>query len=109
LDLDAWINDPPSESEDEAVPTAVRYENNTHNNQSLFSGDSSESYYHGSNLDSYTGDGSGDHKAKNYVEPTTEELDKQREIRKQSQKMNPFYLKESTKAKSIQKVCCCLF
>jgi hypothetical protein len=99
LDLDAWINDPPSESDEESVPK------NTHsdtNNQSLFYG---ESYYHGSNLDSYGGDGSDYQKSKNYVVQTTEEVEKQRETRKQSEKMNPFYLKDSSKAKLPQTVC----
>jgi len=97
LDLDAWINDPPSESEDESVPTNIHDNNNkNNNNQSLFYG---ESYYHGSNLDSYSGDGTDYQKSKNYVEPSAEELEKQRETRKESQKMNPFYLKDSSKAK----------
>ncbi len=97
--MDAWINDPPSESEDETVPAATtHYETK---NQSLFSGDTQENYYHSSNLDSY----SGENKTKSYSELTPEELDKQRESRKQSEKLNPFYLKDSSKAKSTQRVC----
>jgi hypothetical protein len=100
LDLDAWINDPPSESEEESVPKNISYENK--DNKNLFYG---ESYYHGSNLDSYSGDGSDYQKSKNYVEPSSEELEKQRETRKQSEKMNPFYLKDSSKTKLTQQVC----
>jgi AP-3 complex subunit delta-1 len=85
LDLDAWINDPPSESEDESIPNNPRYDNT-----GLFSGnDNITSEYH---------------KPKIYVEPTTEELEKQRESRKQSEQMNPFYLKDTKKTKSIHQV-----
>ncbi|CAF4069496.1 unnamed protein product [Rotaria sp. Silwood2] len=101
LDLDSWINDPPSESDDESVAKPSRYDKA--NNQSLFYGDNRESYYHGSNLDSYSGDQSSDNKPKNYVEPTTEQLEEQREKRKESEKMNPFYIKDSTRIKSTQK------
>ncbi len=101
MDLDAWINDPPSESEDESVPSSAPFEtNNNNSNQNLFYG---ESYYHGSNLDSYSG--SDYQKSKNYVEPSVEEIEKQRETRKQSEKLNPFYLKDSSKAKQIEQVC----
>jgi hypothetical protein len=91
LDLDAWINDPPSESEDESTATVnTRFETsntNSINNTSLFSGDNGENYYHGSNLDSHGGGGSGGDsasysKSKTYAEPTSEELGKQRESRK---------------------------
>ena len=104
LDLDAWINDPPSESEDEAVPVSTRQEFQP--DRSLFSGgDQSESYYHGSNLDSQGGDtGSNYSRSKTYVEPSNEELEQQRESRKQSEKLNPFYLKDSGKAKAGKKV-----
>ena len=102
MDLDAWINDPPSDSEDEAVPTTAHFENN--HNQSLFSGDNKDNYYHGSNLDSYSGDSSSYNQSKTYVELTSDELEKQRESRKQSEKMNPFYLKDSAKSKLTQKV-----
>ncbi|CAF1088166.1 unnamed protein product [Rotaria sp. Silwood1] len=101
LDLDAWINDPPSESDDESVTKPSSFDKT--NNPSLFYGDNRENYYHGSNLDSYSGDQSGYNKPKNYVEPTAEELEEQREKRKQSEKMNPFYLKDTTKIKSTQK------
>ncbi|CAF0892405.1 unnamed protein product [Rotaria sordida] len=101
LDLDAWINDPPSESDEESE-IKPRHFDNTHN-QSLFSGDNTENYYHGSNLDSYSGDQSDSNRTKNYVEPSTEEIEEQREKRKQSEKMNPFYIKDSTKIKSLQK------
>ncbi len=103
MDLDAWINDPPSESEDESVPTHTQFET-TNNNQDLFSG---ESYYHGSNLDSYSG--SDYQKSKNYAELSTEELEKQRETRKQSEKLNPFYLKDSSKSKLTENVCLKIF
>ena len=104
LDLDAWINDPPSESEDEAVPASTRQE--FQSDRSLFSGgDQSESYYHGSNLDTQGADGgSGYSRSTTYVEPSTEELEQQRESRKQSEKLNPFYLKDSGKAKAAKKV-----
>ncbi len=85
MDLDAWINDPPSESEDESVPSNPRYDNTG----GLFSGDNVTPEYH---------------KPKTYVEPTTEELEKQRESRKQSEQMNPFYLKDTKKTKSTHKV-----
>lgn len=84
MDLDAWINDPPSESEDESVPSHPRYENTA-----LFSGENSTTDYS---------------KAKVYVEPSTEELTKQRESRKQSEQMNPFYLKDTKKSKQTSKV-----
>ncbi len=103
LDLDAWINDPPSEDEDESVRTNTQFDTNNNNDnssQNLFQG---ESYYHGSNLDSYGG--SDYQKSTNYVEPSTEELEKKRETRKQSEKLNPFYLKDSPKAKLTENVC----
>ncbi|CAF0958357.1 unnamed protein product [Adineta ricciae] len=92
LDLDAWINDPPSESEDETVPSNP-YE---YTKQGLFSEDQRENYYHGSNLSSNTGDNSPKH----YAELTGEELERQRETRKQSEHLNPFYIKETKKTKS---------
>ncbi|UJR09107.1 hypothetical protein I4U23_013354 [Adineta vaga] len=85
LDLDAWINEPPSESEDESV--GLFYENNE------------DSY----NSNSYMNDTSTYQKTKNYVEPTSDELEQQRESRKQSEKMNPFYLKDTKKSKSTSK------
>ena len=101
LDLDAWINEPPSESEDESVPTQARYENT---NQNLFSGDKRDNFYHGSNLDSYPGEGSSQGPTKTYAEPSSDELKKQRENRKESEKMNPFYLKDTGKSKATSKV-----
>ena len=104
LDLDAWINDPPSESEDEAVPSNGRYENHQQD-RSLFSGDQGDSYYHGSHLDTHgSGDSSSYSKSKTYVEPSAQELVQQRETRKQSEKLNPFYLKDSSKAKATPNV-----
>ncbi len=98
MDLDAWINDPPSESEDESTATNARGGAFSEKTSGLFYGDTSgDNYYHGSNLDSHTGGSSAYQKPKSYVEPTPEELEKQRESRKQSQKMNPFYLKDSSK------------
>lgn len=105
LDLDAWINDPPSESEDETVPdknTSFQYNNNNRNNdQGTFYG---ESYYHASNLDTHGASGSDYQQSKKYVEPTAEELENQRELRKQSEKMNPYYLDKTSKAKPTEKV-----
>jgi hypothetical protein len=84
LDLDAWINDPPSESEDESTPNNYRYDNT-----GLFAGNN---------------EAPEPRKSKTYVEPTTEELEKQRETRKQSERMNPFYLKDTKKTKSTHQV-----
>ncbi|XP_014242157.1 AP-3 complex subunit delta-1 [Cimex lectularius] len=74
LDLDAWINEPPSSSsssEDEEEPHS---ENKL---TGIFSVDNTSEM--------------------EYVqEPTTEELDRMREARKQEQAMNPNYLKGST-------------
>ncbi|UJR37094.1 hypothetical protein I4U23_029798 [Adineta vaga] len=89
LDLDAWINDPPSESEEETVPTNV-YE---YKNQSLLPGSNQENAYHASNLDSYTNDNSGYNPSKAYLEVSKEDLVKQRETRKQSENLNPYYIK----------------
>lgn len=103
LDLDVWINDPPSESEDESIPnnTPFQYNNNKSNDQGLFYG---ESYYHGSNLDSHGAGGSDNQQSRKYVEPTPEELERQRELRKQSAKMNPYYLDDTAKPRSTEKV-----
>ncbi|CAF4394934.1 unnamed protein product, partial [Didymodactylos carnosus] len=97
LDLDAWINDPPSESEDEIESALSSYKSKTlfydHADNHRTSGDS---FYHGSNVISPV---IGTHqKSKHYEEPTAEELEKQREIRKQSEKINPFYLKDTSKS-----------
>ena len=79
LDLDAWINEPPSESEDESTSNNSRYDNS-----GLFGGENVAPE---------------PQRSKVYVEPTTEELEKQRESRKQSERMNPFYLKDTKKTK----------
>lgn len=84
MDLDAWINEPPSESEDETPVMNIRHENNI-----LFSGETHSTDYP---------------KAKVYVEPSSEELVKQRESRKQSEQMNPFYLKDTKKNKVDEKI-----
>ena len=94
--MDAWINDPPSESEDETVPTNP-YE---YTKQSIFSEGQQENYYHGSNLSSNAGDNSPKH----YTELTSEELERHRETRKQSEHLNPFYIKETKKSKSTVQV-----
>ncbi|CAF1217682.1 unnamed protein product [Adineta steineri] len=94
LDLDAWINDPPSESEDESVTTDSR-----HDNSGFFYGKHEENY----SSNSYSNETSNYQQPRNYVEPTTDELEKQRESRKQSENMNPFYLKDSKKTKLTQK------
>ncbi len=87
MDLDAWINDPPSESEDESISTNSRYDNT-----GFYPGGSTENY-----VPEYQN-------TKKYVEPTTEELEKQRESRKQSEKINPFYIKDTKKPKLTQNV-----
>jgi len=83
LDLDAWINDPPSESEDETIMANI---------EEFFPNRSSENY-----VPEYQ-------KSRTYVEPTSEELEKQRETRKQSEQTNPFYIKDTKKPKLVQKV-----
>ncbi|CAF3480966.1 unnamed protein product [Rotaria socialis] len=93
LDLDAWINDPPSESEDESSSTNTRYDS-----KGLFDGNEGDN----NNSNAYSGDKYSYQKANHYAELTTEELEKQRESRKQSEKMNPFYLKDTKKPKSTQ-------
>ncbi|CAM4742130.1 unnamed protein product [Rotaria magnacalcarata] len=93
LDLDAWINDPPSESEDESPSTNTRYDS-----KGLFDGDEVDN----NNSNAYSADKYSYQKAKPYAELTTEELEKQRESRKQSEQMNPFYLKDTKKTKSTQ-------
>ena len=83
MDLDAWINDPPSESEDETVPTNHRYDDNK-----LFSDQNSTPEYP---------------KARTYVEPTVEEIEKQRKSRKQTEQMNPFYLKDAKRTSKVMR------
>ncbi|CAF1142820.1 unnamed protein product [Rotaria sordida] len=95
LDLNAWINDPPSDSEDESITTSSYYDN-----KDLFYGDNGENY--NSNL--YSGVTLSYQKSKKYIGLTAEELEKQRESRKQSEQMNPFYLKDSKKPKVTQTV-----
>ncbi len=90
--MDAWINDPPSDSEDESVTT-----NSRNDNSGLFYGGNGENY----NQDSYHNDTSSYQKTRNYTEPTVEELEKQRETRKQTEQMNPFYLKDTKKTKKV--------
>lgn len=90
MDLDAWINDPPSESEDESTPS-----NSSYDNRGLFYGDNENNS--NTSYDGYQ-------KTKNYTEPTPEELEQQRQTRRQTEKMNPFYLKDTKKPKPIQKV-----
>ncbi|CAF0909312.1 unnamed protein product [Adineta ricciae] len=94
LDLDAWINEPPSESEDESVVSETHYDN-----KGLFYGNSENSY----SSNSYANEASSYQKTKNYVEPTADELEQQRESRKQSEQMNPFYLKDTKKSKATPK------
>ncbi len=95
MDLDAWINDPPSESEDESVITEARYDNT-----GLFYGGNTDNH----NPNAYNNDTSSYQKQKNYVEPTADELEQQRQSRKQSEQINPFYLKDTKKTKLQQKV-----
>jgi hypothetical protein len=97
LDLDAWINDPPSESEDESVTSNSQY-----NQTGLFHDGNGESYQQDNSHG--VGDTSAYQNTRNYTEPTVEELEKQRDNRKQSEKINPFYLKDTTKSKLKQKV-----
>ncbi|CAF4152856.1 unnamed protein product [Rotaria sordida] len=88
LDLDGWINDPQSDSEDGSITTSSYYDN-----KGLFYDDNGEN----SNSNSYSADTLSYQKSKKYIEPTAEELEKQRESKKQSEQMNPFYLKDSKK------------
>jgi len=97
LDLDAWINDPPSESEDESSSKNGQYDTNS--NRNLFSGDQNESYYHGGQLDSHGLETSGYNKPKNYTDPSEEELAERRESRKRREKADPYYLADKPKSK----------
>ncbi|CAF1325125.1 unnamed protein product [Rotaria sordida] len=90
LDLDGWINDPQSDSEDESITTSSYYDN-----KGLFYDDNGEN----SNSNSHSGDTLSYQKSKKYIESTAEELEKQGESKKQSEQMNPFYLKDSKKNK----------
>ncbi|ODM97515.1 AP-3 complex subunit delta-1 [Orchesella cincta] len=75
LDLDAWINDPPSDSEEETTETTDVFVK-THTAADF-----------GSNLT----------EKKKVPELSEEELGKMREARKQEQNLNPHYLKSSSK------------
>ncbi|CAF1557455.1 unnamed protein product [Rotaria sordida] len=75
-------------SEDESITTSSSYDN-----KGLFYDDDGEN----SNSNSYSGDTLSYHKSKKYIESTAEELEKQRESKKQSEQMNPFYLKDLKK------------
>ncbi|CAF4302554.1 unnamed protein product, partial [Rotaria sordida] len=77
-------------SEDESITTSSYYDN-----KGLFYDDNGENY----NSDSYSGDTLSYQKSKKYIESTAEELEKQRESKKQSEQMNPFYLKDLKKTK----------
>ncbi|CAG7729876.1 unnamed protein product [Allacma fusca] len=86
LDLDKWINDPPSESEeedDEEVDSTQGVFVN-HGTQSM-----AEFY--------------GKTEAKKTYQPTEEELQKQRETRRMEQELNPHYLKSSSKSSPTKK------
>ncbi|CAF4270550.1 unnamed protein product, partial [Rotaria sordida] len=74
LDLDGWINDPQSDSEDESITTSSYYDN-----KDLFYDDNGENY----NSNSYSADTLSYQRSKKYIEPTAEELEKQRESKKQ--------------------------
>ncbi|CAF1087256.1 unnamed protein product [Rotaria sordida] len=74
------INDPQSDSEDESITTSSYYDN-----KGLFYDDNGEN----SNSNSYSGDTLNYQRSKKYIEPTAEELEKQRESKKQSKQMNP--------------------
>ncbi|CAF1223260.1 unnamed protein product, partial [Didymodactylos carnosus] len=98
LDLDAWINDPPSESEDETeLASSSQNANQLFYGHEESHGAGGDSYYHGSNLTSSGTDGVH-RKSKYYEEPSAEVLEKQRADRKQSEKLNPFYLKDISKS-----------
>ncbi|CAF4034246.1 unnamed protein product [Rotaria sordida] len=68
------INDPQSDSEDESITTSSYYDN-----KGLFYDDNGEN----SNSNSYSGDTLNYQRSKKYIEPTAEELEKQRESKKQ--------------------------
>ncbi|CAF1456580.1 unnamed protein product, partial [Rotaria sordida] len=57
-----------------------------------------------SNSNSYSGDTLSYQRSKKYIEPTAEELEKQRESKKQSKQMNPFYLKDSKKKPKLTQI-----
>ncbi|CAF3945340.1 unnamed protein product [Rotaria sordida] len=86
LDLNGWISDPQSDSEDESITTSSYYDN-----KGLFYDDNGENC----NSNSYSADTLSYQRSKKYIEPTAKELEKQRESKKQSKQMNPFYLKDS--------------
>ncbi|CAF4263705.1 unnamed protein product, partial [Rotaria sordida] len=63
LDLNAWINDPPSDSEDELITISSHYDN-----KDLFYGNNGEN----SNSNLYSGVTLSYQKSKKYIEPTAE-------------------------------------
>ncbi|CAF3984336.1 unnamed protein product [Rotaria sordida] len=75
-------------SEDGSITTSSYYDN-----KGLFYDDNGEN----SNSNSYSGDTLSYQKSKKYIESTAEQLKKQRESKKQSEQMNPFYLKDFKK------------
>lgn len=77
LDLDQWINSPPSESSDEEEENVTEIFIRTDRNVGMGMQTSERKY-----------------------EPTTEELDNMREARKQEQASNPHYLKATPRARS---------
>ncbi|CAF1571051.1 unnamed protein product, partial [Rotaria sordida] len=68
LDLDGWINDSQSDSEDESITTSSYYDN-----KGVFYDDNGEI----SNSNSCYGDTLSYQKSKKYIEPTAEQLKKQ--------------------------------
>ncbi|OXA50499.1 AP-3 complex subunit delta-1 isoform X2 [Folsomia candida] len=77
LDLDKWINDPPSESEEE---------------------EEEDDHVHSTEV--FVKTSSTEYERKPAYQPTPEELNQQRESRKHEQKMNPHYLKDVAKSPS---------
>lgn len=80
LDLDAWINEPPAEVEEESSEEEVEPSRNVFGLEQSYESSSP--------------------KKKNYVEPTEEEKEKNRQARIAQQNSDPFYLKDSSSAKS---------
>jgi len=78
LDLDKWINEPLSDSSDEEISSSTFFTMNTHTEyQSGYQDDKKHKVY----------------------EPTEEELQQRREVRKAEQLNNPHYLKGDSKSK----------
>ena len=111
LDLDEWINDPPSEPEeekDEPVSNSgatkhIFFKENSYgggsSSQNNFGDASSSSMYHLSSSDYHAYD---DEKSKEKQSLNSEEMNKRREARKVETESNPFYIKGSST--STQKV-----